>query len=372
MLALELLFILVVVYLLECAVWVPPQATGVRRRLFGGARLLRARQPTARYQRAVLWGQVWPPLFSAIPTERLPFAVTVERLTLIDGRELDRAAAARASAEGTRLRVGRAQLVLCSRRLAGRCAAFLRRWAGADQSARVEAIGELLDARFDLAETRQAFAEHRRRSWALRTIACVQLLLLFAGAYLLIATRWRVYWLPVLAALGALWVLIFVLFAFARRSLAAALRPDWSYLLLVGLSPISALRAHDLLARESISDRHPLTAALALGASSQAIAEPARRFLVDAHLLRHAASETLRTWGATLAERISELVGRHGLDVERLLEPPERETESVIGYCPRCLSQYQSGQWCSELACNETYLLPLDVRVDQTSPVVPG
>ena len=70
----ELYLVLVLIYWFECGVFVPRRALGLGRR-FGRWGVRRTFAPSAGWQRAFVFGEVWPPLSPAIVIEPVPLIV---------------------------------------------------------------------------------------------------------------------------------------------------------------------------------------------------------------------------------------------------------------------------------------------------------
>ena len=130
-------------------------------------------------------------------------------------------------------------------------------------------------------------------------------------------------------------------------------------------SPISSLRAADLLGRELLADLEPLAVAAALLPADR-FGELARHALLDLEERAAAAgaggspaAEDEAWLAAALRRALLGLLERRGLSAEALLAPPVPEDDRVLLWCPRCHAQYLQGVDCPGPGCRGRKLLPL-------------
>lgn len=100
------------------------------------------------------------------------------------------------------------------------------------------------------------------------------------------------------------------------------------------LSPMAAIRACDVVARDLLSGYHPLAVA---GAVLRA--EEFKRFASEQLRLCRFGDYLDKQYQQTLQKAMEKIIRQKDLDPEELMRPPERETGCVV-YCPRCLAQY--------------------------------
>ncbi|MGH7973260.1 MAG: hypothetical protein ACREIC_31465, partial [Limisphaerales bacterium] len=157
-------------------------------------------------------------------------------------------------------------------------------------------------------------------------------------------------WPVLLAVLVAFTVTIAVAF----RRLHLVFFPEgeeerFTHFLIVLLSPVSAVRALDLLSRPLLERFHPLAVA-------ENFCKPRQfRDFAAAVLreLRHPglptsptgeprAAETEASWRKLWLSEVESFLRKHGLSPEELMRPPLLTEPGCVSYCPRCLAQFTS------------------------------
>jgi hypothetical protein len=126
--------------------------------------------------------------------------------------------------------------------------------------------------------------------------------------------------------------------------------PDLSKRLVAMLSPISAVRGVDMLAREVWANLDPMTVAAAL-LSPQDLPRFARPFVVA---MQARENDELDWWRAEIRQRMEGVLAKKNVDVAALLAPPVREGDHAQTYCPSCQAQYESGRKPGEPCPNES------------------
>jgi len=108
----------------------------------------------------------------------------------------------------------------------------------------------------------------------------------------------------------------------------------WQHALTLALSPLSAMRANDILLRDLFCSFHPLAVARMIMTH--------REFQVEAEReLRHLTySGRSTSSGEELQLAIEAFLRDSGLKPNELLKPPPRESANSYAYCPLCLSQF--------------------------------
>jgi len=108
----------------------------------------------------------------------------------------------------------------------------------------------------------------------------------------------------------------------------------WQHALTFALSPLSAMRANDILLRDLFCSFHPLAVARMIMTH--------REFQVEAEReLRHLTySRRSTSSGEELQLAIEAFLRDSGLKPNELLKPPPRESANSYAYCPLCLSQF--------------------------------
>jgi hypothetical protein len=368
--SLELLILLALVYLVECGQWVPPATVAFHALIPGRWRTTRVLRGSSRWRRGMVLGCPWPPLGSALVSEPLPLAMSPTGITPEEhGGQIPWERIEEVGTTDWTLEVNGQQIArLASRRLAQTLARTLDELRGLEPSERPAAVERLLDQRFDAETLPARLAAFTRGTRLLRVSASLLWLCIFGGLPAILHSQLIQYWAPILGLLLLTWITTAILFRLALRRpglLAPPLWPDRLHRFLVAASPLSAIRAADLIAREVAGELDPLVVSAAL-LDEKRFAEQARVTLVDlTHgRVRHESSpESDRAWlTERLEPRVRRLLEARGVDIQRLLAPPAREDDRVRAYCPRCLSQYteQRGASCPNEACAGMPLLPFD------------
>jgi hypothetical protein len=136
----------------------------------------------------------------------------------------------------------------------------------------------------------------------------------------------------------------------------------FTQVLILFLSPVTAIRALDLLSRHLLEQFHPLAVAKVL------CAEPEFRALARELLreIRHPAlpvcpnqqPEAVRAemeTRALLLAGMEDLLKKAGVLPAELLQPPVPLDQTCVAYCPRCLTQFTSATG----RCNDCGDMPL-------------
>jgi hypothetical protein len=350
----ELFVLFLVLYLFECLAWVPRRTVG----FFAFAGRWRARlafRPNASWSVSVVLGKPWPPLSPPWLAEPLPFAVDPRGITHTesDHQPLTWEELAPIAARGNRLESGDLVLAtLASRQGAADLAEALEKTRVASAKKREALLRRLLDARF----TPDA-PEARRRQYAksvrgLRIVSNGLWLGLFGGLGAAVLTHNMLILLLAAAVTLLLWPVNSILFLLTLRRVSWLPRTCWperSKRLVTTLSPLSAVRAADILAREIWANLDPLTVAAAL-LSERDLAGFARPRLIA---MQPRNDDDLAWWRTESRKRMEQVLSRRGIDIATLLAPPVREGEHVTTYCPACLSQYEPGRAAGQPCPNE-------------------
>lgn len=194
-------------------------------------------------------------------------------------------------------------------------------------------LGELAIARkhphgrMALAEVVPRLTAYRKQTLDLRLCENLLWLTVFGGGATLV-------WIdavpstPILIAIAASWVATVVAGVFVQRRLPKAERAAWKDVIVAMLSPLSALRLHDVLGKKVTADLDELALIGALAPLPDRQA-PFRVALARATHL-----------GVGDAAAIATLAVEAGLDVSALRMIPERESADALAYCPVCHAQF--------------------------------
>jgi hypothetical protein len=345
----ELYVVLVLIYLFECAAFVPRRALGLGRR-FGRWGVRRALAPGAGWLRGFVVGEPWPPLSAALVTEPLPLVAGPDGLRAGDGAFVRWEDAGQITARAAQLMVGGQEGVpLATRRGAQVVAEALDGLGARPRADRERRLRRWLDARFDDAAVETRLPAMRRDTRAARVAANLLWASVFVGLPVLLWTPLAAMFLAVGAVAVAAWLAAAVLFERAlRRSrwLVPAWRPELAKRIAAVASPIATIRACDHIARELAGDLDPLAAAAPL-LPAAALGALGRARLVDLKYRRADAAEggeaDLAWWQGEILTRVERTLRARGIDPEALLAAPARDGADVIAWCPNCLQQYRGG-----------------------------
>ena len=163
-----------------------------------------------------------------------------------------------------------------------------------------------------------------------------------AGAMLWLARPASVpaFWTVWLIAIAGCWGLVISLFWRAATRLRAITgrTPLQGTALL--LSPLGAIRAVDLLARDLFTASHPLAVSCALS--------PPDAFQSTARSLFYDVSKDDAS--SARAAELRAFLDRAGI-LDAVLSAPPPESDAMGAYCPRCAQQYRQGsQTCTDCA----------------------
>jgi len=244
--------------------------------------------------------------------------------------------------------------------LAREAAQTLERILKSNPGERSAAIHRHFASMLDTEAIRKRLAEYESATRGVRLLAN----LLFAFVFLIApVAAWRFgftnCWWALLVGVFALSIPIAWRFRRAHRSLhLEADEERFNHFLIVLLSPVSTIRALDLLSRPLLETFHPLAVA---------------RVLADDKTFRALASQTLRDlrYGAVPADpvraasrtallaSIEEFLQREKINPTELLRPPNQVEPGCAAYCPRCLAQFTTiGNGCPDCGAPKLLAFP--------------
>lgn len=333
----ELLYaLLAALYLFECLVFVGPTAFVVQRLAPWAWRVTRPARIASRWDGAIALGAPWPPLQASFVCEPWPLAMDESGVQSAAGprRVIPWSEVAEVTRVGRVLmHDGQALVRLSSNRAAANTLGQLRGLAerGGD------GIDRVLSATLSVSTATERLAAFHQATLSLRVLQNLLLLAIFGGGAVLLWSPWSGLWREIALAgvslflLGGWW---------SRRALRRVLpveaQPPLATRISLYVSPISTLRAHDVIAREVLGDLHPLAVAVAARAPVHALA---RETL--SHARWPAAGDACQdAWAARLDAALTRFAERVDLDVDDLLAAPERDGGEVIAWCPHCRGQY--------------------------------
>ncbi len=228
-------------------------------------------------------------------------------------------------------------------------AEFLRSLVSLTESERVEAIMETLQARLDrdaIAQRQEALASC---DLGVRLSSSTLFAIVFIGGPVAVSlVGWIRCWPYLLGAIIANMALAVAVFHTAYRELYPDQKGDRrTHIAVMLLNPLSAIRAHDTLARDLFARFHPLAVAHRL-CDEKTYRDFARRLLRD---LRHPILSVWseRTGPAEQAERwfrernlaaVEAFLKSTQVTPHQLLAPDPPVDETCRSYCPRCGCQF--------------------------------
>lgn len=340
-----LLIVLAIVYLVECAAWVPRDAVPFRQGLFGRWRHAPPSEWGGHDRSAFVFSGPLPPLPPLILSEEWPIAIGddgVSRLPPAEARLFPWESLRELRVDGRALLAkGDRVAEFLSPLVAHEVGGLLERLAALPPERRGPEIRSAVRASLDAEGARRRYAEYRRaaRMLAISTNGLAVLLFAVVPAMFhvpFLAERW--FWVLLVAL--AVWPLVIVDFAHAHRALFPRLKRR-RHVATMAASPLGALRARDVVARDALALFHPLAAARTL-LDAPRFEELARKALAEARFPVPAAAPRAgeEGWRALLGEEIERFLRHEGLDPQALLAPPPREGPESLAYCERCRSQY--------------------------------
>jgi hypothetical protein len=192
---------------------------------------------------------------------------------------------------------------------------------------------------FDAPRVASRLSEYRVHSAFLRTTTVLLFVFLFGIAPLDIrllglGRSWPFLMAYVVGSLGC------TSWAFLRGQ--KALYPGqtggrWQQALTFALSPLSAIRANDVLLRDLFCAFHPLAVARILMTEENFRVQAERELRNSIYFGRTGPTEGMQRALETFLRRI-------GMSVDELLKPPHRDSANSCTYCPLCLSQFVIGE----------------------------
>jgi hypothetical protein len=345
----ELLSILLVLYLLEGIVFLPPGVVGFARVGRGWTARPRTLADAALAS--------LPPRPGALPIHAapLPFVREADGLRATApvgalGLPASRRAAASlpcetfaaAEASGARVRAGDVTFLRAiSHRHARDVAAWLRRIATAAPEQRDAAWRALHREAADVAALRERVA-HARSALRRATLLCDAYacgFVVFAALLVAVEVAW-----PLWVALGVL-LLLHVATLWSARAAHRSLLPDAAarrreIVLAAAIYPPSLLRLPQRIFLEAVGVPLPAIAAAALLAGEERVAFLRRALARLDHDPDRQPGEREALLAATAAV---------GIDADTLRRAPERSGANAVAWCPRCFEQFQPGpQHCAD------------------------
>lgn len=359
----SLLLVLSIIYLAECLVWVRRGASVFVQGWSFRFRLAHAGALPGNPHGGLYLSFPFPPLGTAFLSIQVPLSLSPEGLFAYTAICPDRAGRPdhtkrfvlwseiqSIQREGRLLKINGQPLVHA---VSVQSARHWQKWLGkihkASPGQREDLVRALSQERMQLKEAQAKLEDYRKRAEPIRWLANILFVYLFALAPTLVFRHGMLHvgwWL--LAGFLAQTVTLAFLFRHHHR----ALYPEdgeerFKYFLTMLLSPPSAIRAHDVLARHALEPFHGLVAAKLL-CTPDHFRSLARRVLIDMRHPLHpvwpsappAAIETEQWFRDQQFASVSEFLRGAGLNPSKLLEPAPPADATARSYCPRCEAQF--------------------------------
>jgi len=360
---LELLFLVLgIVYIWECACWLKRGAVGFRTWLGSRWKVMHPGRLLGNQKGGMILAHPLPPLGILLTSNPWPLSLSPEAvLAYVPGTDpaswvsqpagfvlFDQIQSVQASGKNVRVN-GQALLQAASLTLASHIAHALQTLRQTAARQRARAIEKLIEDTFDTQAVRERWEEFRTETASLRFAANVLFAYLFLAAPALIwhaglSFTWK--WLLV-ALLVCTSNIAFLFHRAHKRLYPQAQDERFTNCLIVLLSPASAIRAVDLLARPLLERFHPLATARVL-CNETAFIGLARGFLRE--LCYPAlplcprpdpAARAAESYARELAlGSLKNFLRRNSLEPDELLRPPAPQDPTCHSFCPRCGAQF--------------------------------
>jgi hypothetical protein len=358
-----LFLVLVLLYAWECACWVPRGSVvfstcwGWRWRMIHPGTLL------GNARGGFVFACPLPPLGTLLTGNQFPLSLSPEGMLAFvatstnpgwrppqTGRFLRFDEIRSLESDGKRVRVnGEVWLKTTTRVFAEELVQWLRQLSRMTLEQRAAAINEVFQTGFHAQTIAQRWGELRKQVTGLRWLTNALFVYLFVLSPIVI---WyfglKLCWPGLLAGLLALTSTTAILFRRAHKSLYPQADDErFTHFLTILLSPLTAIRAIDVLSRPLLGSCHPLAIARVF-CTGNAFRDYARRVLLD---VRHpclplcpttetgqlAAELYART---TLLQVVERFLKQDRIDPDNLVKPPKPADETCLSYCPRCEGQF--------------------------------
>jgi hypothetical protein len=219
----------------------------------------------------------------------------------------------------------------------------VRQMRGLPPGLRPAQARKILEDRFDQAATEKVLAVFRKESFCLRGLCQLLFLNLFAAIPFLFSQfeRWPRLFLASLASGLALFLAaVLATWLCARRLHPENPTESRKLTLATLLSPLSAIRAVDILAQELAHDAHPVVMGRLL-LKPEDFQNLARKIVLE---LRHPDVHGTQDCPGEMAKEVENALlawlEQAGVDTLELMAPPSPSGNESRSYCPRCQAQY--------------------------------
>jgi hypothetical protein len=379
---LELLFlVLAVLYLWECACWISRGAVAFQN-WFGSWWIAHPGTLLGNAKGGVIMANPLPPLGTLLLGHQLPVSLSAQEVLAFVSSSVNPGWRREQSGQrkrwdevesikprGKKLLInGQEFLKTTSPGVAFHLAEQLETIRKSNSSRREEILRRIVHENFDTRAIETRWEEFQREASRLRVLTNLLFIYLFLAAPLII--HWfslERTWLALLAGILVCTIPASILFRRAHKQLYPKAEDDrFTHFILVMLSPISAMRACDLLSRGLLESFHPLAVAKVFcdkaqfrtfaSATLNEIRYPGRPLWPPND---PAAAKTEQEWRLRIEGAVEKLLRQADIVPDELIQAPAPSDETCRAYCPRCRAQFTTGVGiCDD--CGGMPLIPLN------------
>lgn len=255
------------------------------------------------------------------------------------------------SAEGVELVIARELIAACaSPQTAKLLAQLVRDLSQAPIQDRQSMVREQWRAQFDVRTIRRRLRIFRTVQPHLAIDGLVVFLLIFAIAPLALLVFGTL--ALVVAAVLVLLMVVDIMHLYWRcyRTVWSSDSLPWRHLLVMALTPPAVMRAADYLLRELFSEFHWIAVMTVAGENNEKeklIARYVRQLEFPApweQVECRVGREARAMWRSTVLDFVRD----QGMNVGDLIREPNRESDEVNAFCPRCMAQFVKAAKCSD------------------------
>lgn len=360
----ELLLAAAALYLFECSIILPRHLMLFWSPGFSRYRIKPLEHLPGSYTKAYSLAMPLPPLGEYLVAEPWPFALSPDGVASgsvqrISRGVLNEAAAAafvswsevgEVTTTGSTIEINRKAFATCSCDTAAEYhAKLIKEMAGTTPAQRETRIVKAIDETLDVPKTKETYETARSMSSQSRLIGNALMLLVFVVCPLAVWYRGlEQTWVVLVLELALVWAFAILEFWLAHRKLRKERKRERRLqLLLRGLTPVGAMRFHDVLMRDALALSHPLAIARAVcnDAAFVRMAEDVYRDLrypiVPADDQSDDNARQAMTWfRERMRDATERLLAACSVRPENLLRSPTPDNDASLSFCPRCHLQH--------------------------------
>lgn len=249
-------------------------------------------------------------------------------------------------ANGRRLLInGEAFLRTATPGLAANLAKRIRSLLKLSEAERKAAIEKMLRETFDAKAIEERWKQFEQSAADIRWLTNGLFLYVFVLIPLIL---WRfglkMSWIGLLAGLLILTISIAISFRRAHKTFYPQEEDErFTHFLVIALSPVTAIRALDVVSRPLLETFHPLAVASVFCPTEKLhqMSEPIWRDIRFPALCGGESLSVAEEESRTVYRKIIEnFLKRNKINPDKLLKPPQPLDDSCTAYCPRCLAQF--------------------------------